>query len=59
LYVATGGPLSDYFDAVIPLEETEYVDESSIRVLKKMSVGQFIRDIGFDIARGQPVLEKE
>jgi molybdopterin biosynthesis enzyme len=57
--VATGGPVSDYFDAVIPLEETEYVDESSIRVLKKMSVGQFIRDIGFDIARGQPVLEKE
>ncbi len=49
LYVTTGGPVASYFDAVIPVEETEYVDDSHIRIMKKMSLGQFIREPGSDI----------
>jgi molybdopterin biosynthesis enzyme len=41
------------------VEETEAVDNSHIKILKKMSVGQFIREPGSDIKCGVKVLEKE
>jgi len=34
LYVTTGGPVSSYFDAVIPVEETDFVDQDHIKILK-------------------------
>lgn len=62
LYVTTGGPVSSYFDAVIPIEDTEaaaaVVGDTHIKILKKMAVGQFIREPGSDIKSGQVVLEK-
>lgn len=59
LYVTTGGPVATFFDAVIPVEETEAVDSTHIKILKKMSVSQFIREPGSDIKSGQGVLEKD
>ena len=58
MYVTTGGPISSYFDAVIPVEETEYVDESHIKILKQMASGQFVREPGSDIKQGEVVLER-
>jgi gephyrin len=57
-YVTTGGPVPDFFDAVIPVEETEFVDSTHIKITKQMSVGQFVREPGSDIAKGQIVLNK-
>ena len=57
MYVTTGGPVSSYFDAVIPVEETEYVDETHIRILKRMTISQFIREPGSDIKSGSLVLD--
>ena len=54
--MTTGGPVSSYFDAVIPVEETEFVDASHIRILKQMSKSQFIREPGSDIRSGEVVL---
>ena len=54
--MTTGGPVSSYFDAVIPVEETEFVDASHIRILKQMSKAQFIREPGSDIRSGEVVL---
>jgi molybdopterin biosynthesis enzyme len=51
--VTTGGPVSSYFDSVIPVEETEYIDDSHIKILKQMNNGQFIREPGSDIKSGQ------
>lgn len=48
-YVTTGGPVPDFFNAVIPIEETELVEEGKIKILKQMSENQFIRAKGSDI----------
>ena len=49
-YVTTGGPVADFFDAVIPIEETELsADNKSIIIKKEMKAGQFIRAPGSDI----------
>jgi len=55
--VTTGGPVSTFFDAVIPVEETDYVDASHIRINKQMAVSQFIREPGSDIPAGSLVLD--
>ncbi len=56
--MTTGGPVSGFFDAVIPVEETEFIDNQRIKILKKMNVGQFIREPGSDIKQGETVLTK-
>ena len=39
-YVTTGGPVADFFDAVIPIEETELsADNKSIIIKKEMKAG--------------------
>jgi molybdopterin biosynthesis enzyme len=58
LYVTTGGPVSSYFDAVIPVEETEFVDSNHIRITKQMAKAQFIREPGSDIRSGEVVISK-
>ena len=50
--------MSPFFDSVIPVEETDYVDATHIRILKKMSQGQFIREPGSDVARGSEVMSQ-
>lgn len=50
--------MAGFFDAVIPVEDTEYADETHIKVLKQMAAGQFIREPGSDIRQGDIVLEK-
>jgi molybdopterin biosynthesis enzyme len=56
--VTTGGPVSSYFDAVIPVEETEFVDSNHIRITKQMAKAQFIREPGSDIRSGEVVISK-
>ena len=56
--MTTGGPVSSYFDAVIPVEETEFVDSNHIRITKQMAKGQFIRESGSDIRSGEVVISK-
>ena len=58
LYVTTGGPVSSYFNAVIPVEETEFVDSNHIRITKQMAKAQFIREPGSDIRSGEVVISK-
>jgi molybdopterin biosynthesis enzyme len=56
--VTTGGPVSSYFDAVIPVEETEFVDSNHIRITKQMAKAHFIREPGSDIRSGEVVISK-
>jgi gephyrin len=56
--VTTGGPVASFFDAVIPVEETEYISQNQIKILKQMNSAQFIREPGSDIKQGEIVLEK-
>ena len=56
--MTTGGPVASFFDAVIPVEETEYISQNQIKILKQMNSGQFIREPGSDIKQGEVVLEK-
>ena len=56
--MTTGGPVSSYFDAVIPVEETEFVDSNHIRITKQMAKAQFIREPGSDIRSGEVVISK-
>ena len=56
--MTTGGPVASFFDTVIPIEETEYIDDQHIKILKSMNVGQFVRAPGSDIASGSVVLEE-
>ena len=50
--MTTGGPVAAFFDAVIPVEETEAIDDTHIKILKKMNPNQFIREPGSDIKQG-------
>ena len=49
--------MSSYFDAVIPVEETDFLDSTHIRINKQMAVSQFIREPGSDISAGSLVLD--
>ncbi len=52
-YVTTGGPVPSYYDAVLPIEETELSpDKTKIKVTKQMNKDQFIRPVGSDIKQG-------
>ena len=42
---------------MIPVEETDYVDSTHIRINKQMAVSQFIREPGSDISAGSLVLD--
>ena len=57
--------MPSFFDAVIPIEDTELVSSSSdsgenvlIKLTKTMKTNQFIREKGSDIKNGEVVLEK-
>lgn len=63
--ISTGAPVPSPCDAVVQVEDTELVQASpdgsreiSVDVLKAPAVGQDIRPIGSDVARGQLVLAR-
>ena len=57
--MTTGGPVSSFFNAVIPVEETEFIDNNRIKILKQMQPAQFIREPGSDIRKGEVVIQKD
>jgi len=57
-YVPTGGMLPDGADAVIMIEYTEKLDESTILSSKPVSPGENVIDIGEDMKKGETVLKK-
>jgi molybdenum cofactor synthesis domain-containing protein len=53
--IMTGAPLPEGADAVVMIEDTQN-DAAQVTVLKPVRVGENIRPIGIDIARGDAVL---
>ncbi|RAL45935.1 hypothetical protein DM860_006089 [Cuscuta australis] len=61
-YITTGGPVPDGADAVVQVEDTKLLLDSSnklrqVRILKGTSPGVDIRPMGSDIAKGDIVLK--
>lgn len=58
-YITTGGQLPSGTNAVVKIEDTEYVDgseEREVRIRVSAAAGQHVRQIGSDIAAGELVL---
>ncbi|KAJ7550938.1 hypothetical protein O6H91_07G125800 [Diphasiastrum complanatum] len=63
VYITTGGPVPDGADAVVQVEDTMLVEEGPsmlkrVHILIKSTKGQDIRPVGYDIQKGEKVLEK-
>eukprot|EP00252_Welwitschia_mirabilis_P002258 TRINITY_DN12172_c0_g1_i1.p1 TRINITY_DN12172_c0_g1~~TRINITY_DN12172_c0_g1_i1.p1 ORF type:complete len:654 (+),score=151.89 TRINITY_DN12172_c0_g1_i1:231-2192(+) len=61
-YITTGGPVPEGADAVVQVENTEQIGDSSdgtkkIRILTKALKGQDIRPVGYDIQKDDLVLK--
>ncbi|KAK1263847.1 Molybdopterin biosynthesis protein CNX1 [Acorus gramineus] len=61
-YVTTGGPIPDGADAVVQVEDTEQVNDTSdglrrVRILGRVSQGLDIRPVGCDIEKDTVVLK--
>ncbi|XP_062171703.1 molybdopterin biosynthesis protein CNX1 isoform X3 [Alnus glutinosa] len=60
-YVTTGGPIPDGADAVVQVEDTEQIQNSSgskqVKILVQTSKGADIRPVGFDIEEDSMVLK--
>ncbi|KAM6595922.1 hypothetical protein CsatA_006446 [Cannabis sativa] len=61
-YVTTGGPIPDGADAVVQVEDTEQIEESSheskrVRILVQTRKGTDIRPVGCDIEKDAVVLK--
>ncbi len=54
--IATGGMLPDGADAVVMVEHTETVDETSIEIYKSVAPGQHVIDIGEDFRQSERLL---
>jgi molybdopterin molybdotransferase len=54
--IMTGARLPDGLDRVIPVEQTERLSATRVRLLADVEYGQNVRMAGSDVARGQPVL---
>jgi gephyrin len=60
-YISTGGPVPKGADAVVQIEDTKAVDETSpttnkVKILRQVRPGEDIREIGSDMAAGQIAL---
>ncbi len=54
--VHTGGMLPEGADAVVMVERTQEVDESTIEVLRPVAVGENLIQVGEDVRRGELLL---
>ncbi|KAL4517973.1 hypothetical protein Ndes2526A_g02339 [Nannochloris sp. 'desiccata'] len=63
-YISTGGPVPDGADAVVQIEDTKTIEDSStannksirVKILRQVRPGEDIREIGSDMAAGQIAL---
>ncbi|MBV9169857.1 MAG: molybdopterin molybdotransferase MoeA [Chloroflexi bacterium] len=56
--IATGGMLPDTADAVIMVEQTQAVGPHTIEVLRPVAPGENVVQVGEDVRRGDPLLER-
>lgn len=56
VYVDTGDPIPKKFDAVIKIEDVHEIDSDTVQIIKSVPVGQHIRAVGEDFARGTQVV---
>jgi len=55
--ITTGAPLPAGADAVVPVEATEMADDHVVIHQEQVHPGQYVRPIGADLRRGDPVLD--
>jgi molybdopterin molybdotransferase len=55
--IMTGARMPDGLDRVIPVEQTERLSPSRIRLLADVTPGQNVRTAGSDVARGEHMLD--
>jgi len=56
--IMTGAPLPQGADAVVPLEQTEILEDGSVRILSQVQMGQFIRQRGEEIQLNERIFSK-
>lgn len=54
--IATGGMIPEGADAVVMVENTQEVDDSTIEVVKPVAPGENVIKVGEDVAAGAPLL---
>ena len=54
----TGGMLAHGADAVVMVERTQTLDETSIEVLRAAAPGENVVQVGEDVRKGEPILSK-
>ena len=57
VYITTGAIVPDVYDAIIPIESTEILPNGTVQFLAEGKRGQFIRDVGSDVAIGTVLVE--
>lgn len=55
--IMTGARVPDGLDRVIPVEQTERLSNTRVRLLANVEAGQNVRTAGSDVARGETVLD--
>ncbi|MDF2520353.1 MAG: molybdopterin biosynthesis protein [Clostridia bacterium] len=56
IYVNTGNPILDPYDAVIMIEDVTVVDDSTVEIIKSAAPWQDIRPIGEDIVANEMII---
>src|SRR6056297_40359 len=56
VYVDTGDPIPDKFNAVIKIEDVEVLDETEIEIIKSVPVWNNIRSIGESVIKKQMII---
>ncbi len=56
IYVDTGDPISDPYDAVIMIEDVVEIDENKVEIIKSAAAWQHIRPIGEDIVAREMIV---
>lgn len=56
IYVDTGDPILDFYDAVIMIEDVVEIDENTVEIIKSASPWQDIRPIGEDIVANEMII---
>jgi len=56
--IMTGAPIPEGVDAVIPVEETERIEDNRFKITKEIGISQNIRSRGEDVREGELVLAR-
>ena len=59
VFVDTGNPIPDGYDAVVMIEYVVQKEESEVEVMSPAVPGQYVRRAGEDIAAGDPIIGPE